>query len=309
MVWAALWVVYIVWGSTYLAIRVTVETMPPLLIGGFRFIVAGAAMYAFLVLKRGLGPNLVTVREFGGAAFVGTALIVGGNGLVMIAEQYVPSGIAALLIATVPLWVILFRALAKDSVSPGTLAGVVLGFAGVALLLLPGDRPENAPLLGMLGLLLAAFFWAIGTFSSRRFALPRDPFVSTALQMLTGGFVSLTLGMGRGELDGLDIASFSVASVWALIYLIVVGSWLAFTAYVWVLQHAPVSKVATYAYVNPVIAVFLGWLILDEEITAFVLAGAAVIVTSVAFIVRKEREQDAPEPQEMAAPAIVTADA
>ena len=289
MVWAALWTVYIVWGSTYLAIRITVETLPPLLTTGVRFVLAGAVMALFLRLKRGSGGFKISSRQLGSAAFVGTALILGGNGLVMIAEQYVPSGVASLLIATVPLWVILFRSVTGDRVAGGTLGGVVLGFVGVAILVLPGgDGSGAAPLGGMLMLLLAAFFWAMGTFSSRRVSLPPDPFTSTAVQMMAGGAVSLVAGLARGEAGGLDMGAFSARSIWALGYLLVVGSLFAFTAYVWLLQHAPVSKVATYAYVNPVIAVFLGWLVLSEEMTAFVLGGAAVIVSSVAFIVRKE---------------------
>ena len=309
MVWAALWTVYIVWGSTYLAIRLTVETMPPLITGGVRFMLAGLVMYTVLLVRRGRAHVSFSKKELGGAVFVGTALIVGGNGLVMIAEQYVPSGVASLLIATVPLWVILFRALAKDNVPRGTLGGVLLGFIGVALLVLPGDRPEAAPIGGMLLLLLAAFFWAGGSVSSRRVSLPGDPFLSTAVQMFTGGFVSLALGLIRGEASGLDPSTFSARSWWAVIYLVLIGSLLAFTAYVWLLQHAPVSKVATYAYVNPVIAVFLGWIVVDEEITAYVLAGAAVIVSSVAFILRREASTAKSEATEIAGPAMATADA
>ena len=304
MVLAALWTIYIVWGSTYLAIRVTVETLPPLVTGGVRFIAAGLVMAVFLRIKRGSDGFGFSAKELGAAAFVGTALIVGGNGLVMVAEQYVPSGVASLLIATVPLWVILFRTMARDRVPGGTLAGVVLGFAGVALLVLPGDRPESAPIGGMLLLLLASFFWAGGTFSSRRVTLPADPFTSTSLQMITGGAVSLVVGVVRGELGGIDPATFSTRSLVAFLYLVIVGSLFAFTAYVWLLQHAPVSKVATYAYVNPVIAVFLGWLVLGEELTVFVLAGAAVIVSSVAFIVKKESHTGTSEPDEVASPAV-----
>lgn len=304
IVWAALWTVYIVWGSTYLAIRITVETLPPLLTGGVRFILAGAVMALFLRLKRGPGGFRFTSTQLGAAAFVGTALIVGGNGLVMVAEQYVPSGVASLLIATVPLWVIVFRSLTGDKVSVGTLGGVVLGFVGVAILVLPGGNgSEAAPIGGMLLLLLAAFFWALGTFSSRRVSLPSDPFTSTAVQMMTGGAVSMVAGFARGEGAGIDFATFSARSLWAVAYLVVVGSLFAFTAYVWLLQHAPVSKVATYAYVNPVIAVFLGWLVLSEEMTVFVIAGATVIVSSVAFIVRKEAAAPA-STQEAPGPAV-----
>ncbi len=302
-VWVALWTVYIVWGSTYLAIRIAVETMPPLLTAGIRFLLAGAIMLTILAVRgklTGLNrDNLI------GAAFVGTALILGGNGLVMVAEQYVQSSLAALMIGSVPLWVILYRSIARDRVPRGTFGGVVLGFIGLALLVLPGDRPGGAPLGGMLLLVAAPAFWATGTFFSRRVALPSDPFLSTGVQMILGGSASLIAGLVRGEAAGLQLDSFSSRSWWAFLYLILIGSFIAFTAYVWVLQHAPVSKVATYAYVNPVVAVFLGWAILSEEITALVLLAAAVIVSSVAFIVRRE---SAPVRTE-ASPSLATAEA
>jgi drug/metabolite transporter (DMT)-like permease len=210
----------------------------------------------------------------------------------------------------VPLWVIVLRAVSKERVPRGTLWGVLLGFAGVALLVLPGDKPEHAPLAGMLLLVVAAFFWATGSFYSRRLPLPGDPLLSTAVQMLTGGAVILVAALVRGEFGSVHVEEFSARSIIALAYLVLIGSLVAFTAYVWVLQHAPVSKVATYAYVNPVIAVFLGWFVLSEEITPFVLAGAAVIVSSVAFIVRKEAAAEKPEvPAELNSPSVVTADA
>lgn len=245
----------------------------------------------------------ITWPELAGSAFVGTALILGGNGLVMVAEQYVASGVASLLIATVPLWVILFRSFAGDRVPRSTLGGVVLGFVGVALLVIPGDRPQSAPLWGMLLLILAAFFWATGTFWSRRVTLPPDPFTSTSVQMFTGGLISFVAAVVRGETTGIEFATFSSRSIVAFLYLLIVGSLFAFTAYVWLLQHAPVSKVATYAYVNPVIAVVLGWLVLSEELTWAVLGGAAVIVSSVAFTVRKEAEAGKSESDEVPAPA------
>ncbi|HYI44280.1 MAG TPA: EamA family transporter [Actinomycetota bacterium] len=310
MVWAALWTVYIVWGSTYLAIRISVETLPPLLTAGVRFLIAGLLMYVFLLVRKGSSGVKITRPQLLGATFVGTALLLGGNGIVMIAEQYVASGVASLLIATVPLWVILLRAVAKERVPSGTLWGVLVGFVGVALLVLPGDKPDDAPVTGMLLLVLAAAFWAAGSFSSRRLPLPPDPLLSTAAQMLTGGAVMLVVGLGRGELGSVVVEEFSTRSLLALAYLIFIGSLVAFTAYVWVLQHAPVSKVATYAYVNPVIAVFLGWIVLSEEITPFVLAGAAVIVSSVAFIVRKESQHEKTEVSPDLGPAsVATADA
>lgn len=287
MVWAALWVIYIVWGSTYLAIRVTVETLPPFLSAGTRFLLAGLIVYAVIALKKGAAAIRVTKRELGASALVGAALLFGGNGLVSLAEQEVSSSLASLIIASVPLWVILLRTLTGEKVSRGTLAGVGVGFVGVALLVLPGGD-SNANVAGLLTLVVAAASWAGGSFFSSKLPLPRDPFVSTATQMVTGGLVLIAGSAVTGELSGLDPSEFSGASIAAFAYLVTVGSLFAFTCYVWLLQNAPVSKVATYAYVNPVIAIFLGWLILDESITTMILVGAAVIVSSVAFIVSKE---------------------
>jgi drug/metabolite transporter (DMT)-like permease len=287
LVWVALWIVYVVWGSTYLAIRVTVETLPPLMSAGVRFLVAGAVVYAVLRIRRGPEGVRVTRRELVASAAVGTALLLGGNGLVMVAEQSVPSALAALIIASVPLWVVVLRTLTGERVDRGTLAGVAVGFVGVAILVMPGGT-DGARLAGMLTLIAASFFWASGSFYSRRLSLPADPFLSTAVQQLAGGVVVMAFGLGTGELSGLEMSEVSLASALGLAYLIVFGSLLAFTAYTWVLQNAPISQVATYAYVNPVVAIFLGWLILSEEITATILVGAAVIVASVAFIVRKE---------------------
>lgn len=288
MVWAALWTVYIVWGSTYLAIRITVETLPPFLAGGVRFVIAGALMWLFLRIKKGRDAMQVGRRQAFSAAVVGALLLLGGNGLVMVAEQDVPSGLASLIIASTPLWVILYRYLAKERISTGTLLGVAVGFAGVAVLVVPGERPGGASITGIFLLVIAAASWANGSFLSSRLEMPSDPAVSTAIQMLLGGAFLSVGGLLRGELSGLDTEAFSTASVVALLYLIFIGSLVAFTAYVWVLQHAPVSKVATYAYVNPVIAIFLGWIVLSEQVTPVILLGAAIIVASVAFIVRKE---------------------
>ena len=309
LVWLALWTVYIVWGSTYLAIRVSVETLPPLLAASVRFLVAGLLMAGVLLIKRGPRGISISRRELAATTLVGTLLLLGGNGIVMLAERDVPSGLAALIIASTPLWVVLLRYLARESIDRGTLIGVAIGFVGVGLLVAPGEKPDGASLVGMLALVLAALFWGTGSFLSKRLPLPSDPLTSTAWQMLLGGAVIGIAGALRGEAAAIDVSRFSAASVIALAYLIVVGSLIAFTAYVWVLQHAPISKVATYAYVNPVIAIFLGWLILSEEITPLVVAGAAVIVASVAFIVRREsapalKVEERPD----AAPALVGAE-
>ena len=309
LVWLALWTVYIVWGSTYLAIRVSVETLPPLLAASVRFLVAGLLMAGVLLIKRGPRGIAISKRELVATTLVGSLLLLGGNGIVMLAERDVPSGLAALIIASTPLWVVLLRYLAREDIDRGTLIGVAIGFVGVGLLVAPGEKPDGASLVGMLALVLAALFWGTGSFLSKRLPLPSDPLTSTAWQMLLGGAVIGIAGGLRGEAAAIDVSRFSAASVMALAYLIVVGSLIAFTAYVWVLQHAPISKVATYAYVNPVIAIFLGWLILSEEITPLVIAGAAVIVASVAFIVRRE-SPPVPKVEERpdAAPALVGAE-
>lgn len=288
LVWSALWVVYLVWGSTYLAIRVTVETMPPLLTASFRFLVAGAIAYAVVRFVKGAAAVRVTLREIGASTIVGTALLLGGNGLVSIGETEVPSALAALIIASVPLWVVMWRWVTREHIPGGTLAGVAVGFAGVAYLVLPDGKPGGASIGYMLLIVAASMSWATGSFYSKRLPLPKDPFVSTAVQMLTGGGVMFVAGIVRGEMNGLDVSEFSAASIWAVVYLIFAGSLLAFTAYVWLLQHAPISKVATYAYVNPVVAILLGWLILNENISVNILIGAAIIVAAVAWIIRME---------------------
>jgi drug/metabolite transporter (DMT)-like permease len=288
-VWTGLAIIYVVWGSTYLAIRVVVETMPALLSGGVRFVLAGAILFAVLRLRGGAGKVRFTREQAISCAIVGGLLVAGGNGLVMVGEEDVPSALAALIIASVPLWVIVYRRVAGEAIPTGTLAGVVVGFAGLALLLLPsGGHDEVTSWVGLLLVFLAAPSWALGSFLSKRRTLPADPFLSTALQMMLGGAISLVAGLARGEAGDVELGAFSSDSLLAFAYLIVVGSLIAFTAYVWLLQHAPISKVATYAYVNPVIAILLGWSILSEDITVWMLGGAAIVVASVATIVRKE---------------------
>jgi drug/metabolite transporter (DMT)-like permease len=283
-VWGALWTVYLVWGSTYLAIRVMVETMPPLLAAGVRFSVAGAVMVGVLSLRRSVRPSRSQLLS---ALLVGI-LLPGANAVVSVAEQEVPSGLAALLIASVPLWVILLRRAAGESVSRASVGAVLVGFAGVALLLRPGEQSGDATVLGLGAVVAAALMWATGSFASPRLSLPADPLVSTGWQMLLGGLVCVAVGLAVGEAGDVQVGEFSARSIVALSYLIAVGSWFAFTAYAWLLQNAPIAKVATYAYVNPVVAILLGWLILDEVVTPVTLVGAAIIVVSVALVVRIE---------------------
>jgi drug/metabolite transporter (DMT)-like permease len=299
-VWSALAIVYVFWGGTYVAIRVMVEDIPPLLGAGARFAIAGVAMLAFLAAR---GHRVrVAPRSLAAAGLVGLLLPAGGNGLVTVAERDVPAGLAALLIASVPLWLVLMRStVGGERVNRGTLAGVAVGFGGLALLLLPGSRPAAATAIGVLLVLVAALSWATGSFLSPRLSLPSDPLVSTAWQMIVGGGALLVGALAAGEAGDLHLADASAKSLLAFAYLVVGGSWVAFTAYAWLLQNVPISKVATYAYVNPLVAVLLGWALLSEELSIGTLAGAALIVASVATIVRRESK---PEPDPEPAPAL-----
>jgi drug/metabolite transporter (DMT)-like permease len=297
--WLGLATVYLVWGSTYLAIRVMVREVPPLLGAGARFLLAGSILYAVLRLRRG-GPARVRVgrRELAACALLGVLLPAGGNGVVTVAERDVPSSLAALILASIPLWVALWRRATGDQVARSTAVGVAVGFTGVALLLLPGNRPDGATALGLVLCVLAATSWATGSFLAGRLRLPGDPLVATAYEMLFGGAALLVAGAAGGELADLDPARLDLGSAWSFAYLVTFGSLVAYSAYTWLLTHAPVSKVATYAFVNPVVAVILGWAILSEEITALMLVGAGVIVTSVALVVRTESRR---EPRPVAA--------
>jgi drug/metabolite transporter (DMT)-like permease len=288
----ALATIYVVWGSTYLAIRVMVEDIPPLLGAGVRFLIAGVILYAWVAWRRPPATRAATGRQLFGAAIVGLLLMFGGNGLVTVAEQEVPSGLAALLIATVPLWVILLRGTyGRERVPATTLTSVAVGFVGVALLVLPGDRPEGAPLGWSLLVVLAAVLWASGSFAANRVQRPPDVLTATAWQMTIGGAAMVAVGLAIGEAAELHLDDIGADSWAAFIFLVFIGSIAAFTAYNWLLRHVAISTVATYAFVNPVIAVFLGWLILSEEITSFVVVGTAVIVASVAFVVRSPAER------------------
>ena len=286
--WIPLGIVYVVWGSTYLAIAIVVQTLPPLSSAGLRFLIAGSAMCLWLIASRGSGVMRVRRRELAGAALVGSCLVLGGNGLVSLAERQVPSGLAALIIGSVPLWVLVYRIVGGDRVRRLAVIGIVVGFAGVAVLVLPTGLSGTVAPQGLLFMLGAALSWSWGSYMSGRLEMPREPLVSTGLQMLTGGVGLAVLGVLTGELGHLDPTAFAPASLVALAYLVIFGSLIAFTSYTWLLQKAPVSSVSTYAYVNPVVAVFLGALVLHESVNAWILLGAALIIGAVAFIVREE---------------------
>ncbi|MDQ4064759.1 MAG: EamA family transporter, partial [Actinomycetota bacterium] len=212
-VWVALWIVYIVWGSTYLAIRVTVETLPPLFSAGVRFIVAGMIVYTVLLARRGRDGVRVSRPELLATAIVGALLFLGANGMVAIAELDVPSSLAALIISSVPLWVILLRSLSGDRVDAGTLVGVAIGFTGVGILVLPGNRPDGATLVGVVLLVIASVSWALGSFLSTRLEMPGDLMVSSAYQMIGGGIALIFAGFLRGEASGFDSADWSTGSL------------------------------------------------------------------------------------------------
>lgn len=277
-VWTALWTVYVIWGSTYLAIAIAVEDLPPLLAVSTRFIAAGGVLAAWLAWRRPWSLR-IPWRSLGSAALVG-ALLPGANAVLFFAERDVPTGVASLIIASVPLWVVLLRALARDVMPRAAILGVFGGFAGVALLLRPGGGAGTA---GLLLCVLSAVMWAVGSFLSGRVPLPRDPIAATAYEMLAGGVLMLPLGLASaGDVD------WSRRSAAAWLYLVVFGSLVGYTAYVWLLAHAPIGTVATYAYVNPIVAIALGVLFRDEHLTTLVIAGAAIVVASVAVVVRKE---------------------
>jgi drug/metabolite transporter (DMT)-like permease len=285
LVWAALWTVYIVWGSTYLALRVLVETIPPLLSTGSRFLLAGTLMLGVLALRR---PAVRITRAQALSCLLVGALMTGAVATVATAEQDVPSNLAALLVACVPLWVLLLRRLGGEHIAPRLVLAVIVGFAGVALLLQPGGQTGGAPLASLLLVVCSTPAWATGSYLSRRVSLPSDPLVSVGWQMVLGGSVVAVAGVVAGEPWHVDVAGFSTDSIVAWVYLTLIGSALAFTAYTWLLQNAPISRVATYAYVNPAVAIALGWLILGETVTSITIAGAAVIVLAVAVVVRGE---------------------
>jgi drug/metabolite transporter (DMT)-like permease len=286
MVWIALAIVYVVWGSTYFAIAYVVQTMPPLLTAGVRFLVAGLLLATWIALR---DPSALRVsrRQLAGAATVGLLLLTAGNGLVSLGERTVPSGLAAVIIASIPVWIVVFRLLVGERVGRDLLLGVSVGIVGVAVLVVPDGLSGHTDLTGLVMLVGAALTWALGTFLSPRLGMPRSASASTAYQMIIAGIALLPAGALMGELRNLDISRFSTASLLGLAYLVVFGSLVAYSAYTWLLQNAPVSLVSTYAYVNPVVAVILGTIFLHEPITPAMLAGAGLILVSVAFIVSR----------------------
>jgi drug/metabolite transporter (DMT)-like permease len=283
---AALAAVYLIWGSTYLAIRFAVETLPPFLMAGVRFLVAGAVLYGW---RRASGAARPSPAQWRAATVVGGLMLLGGNGGVVWAEQWIESGTAALIVATVPMWMVLLDWLRPDGRSPRPLvwAGIVVGLAGVGVLF---GVPQNGEMYraGWLVLVLASVSWAVGSLFSRTALLPA-PLMATGMQMLAGGGLLVVAAVVTGELQGLDPAAFSVRSLLALAYLIVFGALVGYSAYVWLLRVTTPAVASTYAYVNPVVAVILGWALAGEALTGRIVLASVVIVGGVALITRASR--------------------
>ncbi len=285
--------VYLIWGSTYLAIRFAIETIPPFLMAGFRFLLAGAVMYWLVRLR---GASRPTGRQWLWAAVVGALLLLGGNGGVVWAEQTVPSGLAALLVATEPLWVVLIDWVRPSGVRPlrGEVVGLLLGFAGVAVLITPVGlfgATFEVDLVGAAALVFAALAWAAGSVVSRHAPAHESSFVATAMKMLAGGVLLVVAGTLTGEWARLELAAITPRSWFALAYLVVFGALIGFTAYIWLLKNTTLARASTYAYVNPIVAVMLGWMLAAEPLNSRVMVAAGIIVSGVVIVVRSHRQE------------------
>ncbi len=277
--------IYVIWGSTYLAIRFAIETLPPLLMAAVRFLIAGAVLYAWV---RARGTPAPRRDEWLATTIVGGLLLLGGNGAVVWAEQRVPSGVTALLVALVPLWMVLLEWRGRGGARPdaGTVAGLALGLGGLLLLVGPeqvlgGGHIDHA---GAVVLALGTLSWAAGSLYSRHAHLPAAPMLATAMEMLCGGALLLVAAGVRGEFAQADLGAISLRSALSFAYLVVFGSLVAFTAYIWLLRATTPARASTYAYVNPVVAMLLGWALAGEPLSPRTLLAAAVIVTAVVLI-------------------------
>lgn len=296
-IWSALLALYIAWGTTYLAIRFADESIPPFFMTGVRFLVAGLILY---IWRRLAGDPMPTRRQWLSAAIIGTLLLVGGIGGVSLAEKYVPSGIAALIVAATPLWVVIIEAVRRGGQRPTlmTILGVVIGLAGILVLIDPmqvGWHQTGFSLLGAGILLLAALSWAIGSIYTRDAHLPTSPLLGTGMELLAGSAGSFVVGVMLGEGRQLDLAAISLRSLAGLGYLIVIGSLVGFVCYTWLLRVAPTTLVVTYAYVNPVVAIIVGSLLAQEALTPRIILAAPLILSAVGLIHRREAKEQTHE--------------
>jgi len=296
----ALLLVYLLWGSTYAANEIMLETIPPLLGTSSRFLIAGVVLCAFLLPGQGWRRFRMPLTWLGSAAVAGLFTLAAARGLVTYGQQFASSGLAALIVATVPLWIVLYRALGGDRARPVVLLGVVVGFVGIALLCLPSglDIAEFSA-VGIAALLVAALCEAGGTFGTARLAMPSDPLVTVTIQMSTAGTALLVLSFVTGELHTDVVSEASAASLLAVLYLAVPGGVVPFACLVWLLRTAPMSIASTYAYVNPAIALLLGWLLLGERLPPVALAGGALVLVAVVTVIRYDsRTAGNPDDQE-----------
>jgi drug/metabolite transporter (DMT)-like permease len=305
-IWSALITVYIVWGSTYLAIRFAVESMPPFLMAATRFLIAGGILFVWRKLA---GDKMPTKLEWRSAAIVGLLLLTGGNGNVVWAEQRVASGVAALIVGSAPIWMVTIDALRPGGKKANlqTWAGVIIGFMGILILISPwniGKNSQDLDMLGVASLLLGGFLWAVGSLYSRTATLPDSPLLGTSMEMLAGGVGLLMLGSLTGEWGRLDLSTITARSIWGLIYLIIFGALIGYSAYTWLLRNAPTPLVSTYAYVNPLVAIFLGSILASEPLTPRILIAALVVVGSVALI--NTARADRTDPTQKVAEAPMT---
>ncbi|MFT3893869.1 MAG: EamA family transporter [Anaerolineales bacterium] len=306
--WTALIALYIVWGSTYLAIRFAVETIPPFMHASLRFLISGAILFAW---RRMAGDPVPTTSNWKSTAIVGTLLLLGGNGLVALAERTVPSGIAALMISTSPFWLVLFESFRTGGSKPNwqSIVGLILGFTGVFILIGPAEitgSGQKIDTFGAILLLCAPFLWSLGSIYARGADMPKSTLMSTGMQMLAGAVSLFIVSVVTGELKGFSFGAVSMRSWLGLLYLITFGSLVGFVSYGWLLHNAPVSLMSTYAYVNPVVAVFLGWLLANEELNARIAVASAIIIGAVIMInyarqvaVKKEKEKMLAVPEEI----------
>jgi drug/metabolite transporter (DMT)-like permease len=299
----ALLIVYVVWGSTYLGIAIMIETLPPLLAAGVRYAVAGLLMLGALAAyhrfrRRAEPAERPAAVHWRSAFIIGTLLLLGGNGGVVLSELFISSGIAAVLVGTMPIWLALFDAILSRRMPSGlVIGGLVAGFVGVAILVWPVEGVDRIDPLGIGLVIVADISWAAGSMYARRAPLPRSPLLGTGMEMLAGGIVLVFAGTLIGEIGRTNVEEFSLRSMVALAYLIVFGSIAAFTAYTWLLANVPVSTVSTYAYVNPIVAVALGAVLLSEPITPRRLIATVIILAAVvAMVSGRHREVEEPRP-------------
>lgn len=277
--------VYVIWGSTYLAIRFAVQTIPPFLMAGTRYLIAGAILYGVMRLRGIPAPSRLNWRS---AAIIGGLMLLGGNGGVSWAEQRIPSGVAALMVAAVPMWMVVIDWLRPGGNKPGwpVIVGVLLGLVGIVVLVGPGELADGTRLdpLGILALVIAPLAWGIGSVYTRHANLPDSSLMATAAEMLAGGGLLIVVATLTGEWSRLDVAAISLPSLLGLAHLIIFGSLVAFSAYVYMLKVSTPARAGTYAFVNPVVAVILGWLVASEPLSLRILAAGAIIVLAVALI-------------------------